>query len=211
MLSAERECQLRRWIKRGLKIVGRLEGLLRLDPLAARLARPLLMRPDLRPQPFIVALGGGIRASGRLNDTTSNRVRHAVMLFKAQLAPQLILSGGPGAPHRPSCAPKMRALAEALGVPPSRIIVEGKSTRTMENAREVGRILRAHYVSSILLVTSPLHMRRARRCFEREAIAVCAAPAPPLAPRASSLRPSLLREVLHEYLGLAYYRWRGWI
>jgi uncharacterized SAM-binding protein YcdF (DUF218 family) len=105
----------------------------------------------------------------------------------------------------------MKALAEVLGVPPSCIIVEGQSSRTTENAREVGRILRVQQVSSVLLVTSPLHMRRAKRCFEREAITVWAAPAPPLAPRGSSRRPSLLEEVLQEYLGLAYYRIRGWI
>jgi uncharacterized SAM-binding protein YcdF (DUF218 family) len=211
MLSVEGERALRRWIKRRLKTVGRLDGLLRLDPLASWLARPLLIRPNLHSQPFIVALGGGIRSSGRLNDATSSRVRHAVRLFKARLAPQLILSGGPGAPHRPNCALNMKALAEVLGVPPSCIIVEGQSSRTTENAREVGRILRVQQVSSVLLVTSPLHMRRAKRCFEREAITVWAAPAPPLAPRGSSRRPSLLEEVLQEYLGLAYYRIRGWI
>jgi hypothetical protein len=37
----------------------------------------------------------------------------------------------------------MKALAERLGIAPARIIVEDRSSRTAENAREVAELLRA--------------------------------------------------------------------
>ena len=103
----------------------------------------------------------------------------------------------------------MQALALALGVPPEAIIVENQSTSTAENAREVARLLRREAIPSILLVTSPLHMRRAKLCFERMGLEVSCAPTPSIGTgRHESL---VVKEVLHEYLGLGYYRVRGWI
>jgi len=179
-------------------------GLLRLTPW---LARPLLVAEDIRPQPFIVVLCGGCRFNGRLSESTCARVEHGVRLFDRGLAPRLILSGGRWAPHRPACAPRMQALALALGVPPDAIVVEGQSTSTAENAREVAHLLRAEAAPSILLVTSPLHMRRAKRCFEKRGVRVFCAPTPD-----SGVHSSLfVKEALHEYIGLAYYRAHGWI
>jgi len=179
-------------------------GLLRLTPW---LARPLFVAQDVRPQPFIVVLCGGCRFNGQLNESTVARVEHGVRLFNQGLAPRLILSGGRWAPHRPACAPRMQHLALALGIPPEVIIAESESASTAENAREVARLLRAEAAQSILLVTGPLHMRRAKLCFEKLGVRVSCAPTPGTGPRSSLLA----KEVLHEYLGLAYYRAHRWI
>jgi uncharacterized SAM-binding protein YcdF (DUF218 family) len=178
-------------------------GLARLTPW---LAGPLLIPEDLRPRPFIVVLCGGCRYSGQLSEMTRARVEHGVRLFRQGLAPRIILSGGRWAPHRPPCAPRMHAHALALGVGPEDILVEDRSTRTSENAREVARLLREHGASAILLVTSPVHMRRARLSFEKQGVHVSCAPTPYRAHDAL-----FAKEVLHEYVGLVYYRLRGWI
>jgi uncharacterized SAM-binding protein YcdF (DUF218 family) len=170
------------------------------------LARPLLIRADLRPQPVIVVLCGGCRSTGTLNEATCVRVEHGVDLWRCGLAPVLVLSGGRRTPHRPSCAPRMKVLAERLGVPAAQMIVEDRSSRTTENAREVAQLLHDLHVSSVLLVTSPVHMRRAKLCFEKQGLAVSCAPTPG---RTQGAR--FAREVLHEYIGLAYYRAQGWV
>jgi uncharacterized SAM-binding protein YcdF (DUF218 family) len=100
----------------------------------------------------------------------------------------------------------MRALAETLGAPIEQLIVEDRSTRTVENAREVASLLRARGARAIVLVTSPLHMRRAKLCFEKQGVEVSCAPTPRGAHEAL-----FAKEVLHEYLGLAYYRAHGWV
>lgn len=197
---------LRYRVERALDAIGGAAAHLRLVWLAPWLARPLLVAEELRSRPFIVVLCGGCRFSGQINEATRARVEYGVHLFQQGLAPRLILSGGRWAPHRPTCAPRMRALALALGVPPERILVEDRSSRTAENAWEVTRLLRADGASAILLVTSPLHMRRAKLCFEKQGVEVSCAPTPRAAHEALSAK-----EVLHEYLGLAYYRAHGWV
>ncbi len=159
-----------------------------------------------RPRPFIVVLCGGCRFSGQLSEPTVARVEHGVRLFRQGLAPSLVLSGGRWAPHRPACAPRMQALALSLGVPPDRIIVEDRSSRTAENAREVARLVAERGARAILLVTSPVHMRRAKLCFEKQGIEVSCAPTP-----RTGTEALVAKEVLHEYIGLAYYRALGWI
>ena len=56
-------------------------------------------------------------------------------------------------------------------------------------------------------MTGPLHMRRAKLCFEKLGVRVSCAPTPGTGPRSSLLA----KEVLHEYIGLAYYRAHRWI
>jgi uncharacterized SAM-binding protein YcdF (DUF218 family) len=193
-------------VERALDAISGAATRLRLGWLASWLARPLLVAEDLRSRPVIVALCGGCRFNGQLNEASCARVEHGVHLFQQGLAPRLILSGGRWAAHRPSCAPRMKALALSLGMPPEQILVEDRSTSTAENAREVTRLLRADGTSAILLVTSPLHMRRAKLCFERQGVEVSCAPTPRMGHEAL-----LAKEVLHEYLGLAYYRAHGWV
>jgi uncharacterized SAM-binding protein YcdF (DUF218 family) len=100
----------------------------------------------------------------------------------------------------------MKALAEGFGVSAGQIVVEDRSSRTTENAAEVAALLRALGASSMLLVTSPFHMRRAKLCFEKQGLDVACAPTPRMGHGAL-----LAKEVLHEYLGLAYYRAQGWV
>jgi uncharacterized SAM-binding protein YcdF (DUF218 family) len=192
-------------VERALDGIAAATARLRLGFLAPWLAAPLLVAQDLRPRPFIVVLCGGCRYSGELSDVTRARVRHGMRLFRQGLAPRVILSGGRWAPHRPPCAPRMHDYALSLGARPADIVVEDRSTRTAENAREVAGLLRQHGARAILLVTSPVHMRRARLCFERQGVEVSCAPAPGVGEGAL-----FAKEVLHEYLGLAYYRVRGW-
>jgi len=201
----DRELRWRRRIEHGLDGLGLLAERLGLARLASGLARPLLLPAEVRPAAVIVVLCGGCRFNGRLNEATTARVAHGVRLWEAGLAPRVILSGGRATPHRPSCAPRMRALAVELGLPADRITVEDRSSRTVENAREVARLLGEPAGADALLVTGPLHMRRARRCFERQGVRVVCAPVPRMAEGAL-----LVKEVLHEYVGLAYYALRGW-
>jgi uncharacterized SAM-binding protein YcdF (DUF218 family) len=204
-MAANRELRLRRLLEHWLDGVGVLAERLGLGRVAGWAARPLLLPPALGPAPAIVVLCGGCRFNGQLNEATCGRVAHGADLFSRGLSDRLILSGGRPTPYRPNCAVRMKALAERLGVPSERIVVEDRSGRTVENAREVGALLRASGEATALLVTGPLHMRRARRCFERAGVRVACAPVPGLGHGAL-----LAKEVLHEYIGLAYYRLRRW-
>lgn len=205
-----REIRARRRVERAVESLGQRAIDLGLDPLAARLARPLEVAADLRPRPWIVVLSGGITSKGLLSATTKARVKWAAKLHVDGLADRLIVSGGPRRPGRPSSGPVMRDLAVEFGVPRDRIEIEGHSSRTAENAEEVSALVRARGEASILLVTSPLHMRRAKLCFQKYGVDVGAAPVPSIEGEAPE-RASLVSQALHEYIGLIYYGFRRWI
>jgi uncharacterized SAM-binding protein YcdF (DUF218 family) len=205
-----REIRLRRRFEVLFESLGERAIELGLDSSIGWLGRPLEVAADLRPRPFIVVLSGGVRSTGRLNATTIARVEWAVELHRRALGDRLVMSGGPRRPGRPPSAPAMKRLACELGVPEDAILTEASSSRTAENAGDVAALLRAEGRPSALLVTSRLHMRRARLCFERSGVDVGPAPVPWIDGEPPE-RSSILSQLLHEYAGLLYYRLRGWL
>ena len=100
----------------------------------------------------IVAVSGG---------DTPARVREAVILYQNGWAPKLIFSGAARDKTGPSNAEAMRRTARNAGVPDQDIITEEYSETTKQNAENTQDILRRNQVSSVILVTSAYHQRRA--------------------------------------------------
>jgi uncharacterized SAM-binding protein YcdF (DUF218 family) len=177
-------------------------------PLVAGVAAPAgaaLGRHDA-----IVVLSGG-------RGQSLERTTRGVVLWRQGVAPLLVVSGGVGQPfggEGPE-APAMAAQARALGVPDQALAVEDRARTTWENGVEVRRLLPA--ARRVVVVSSRLHLRRAAAVFRRqgfEVTAVAAEPEPPegldyedFLPTASAVAD--LREAVHEYVGLAAYRFAG--
>jgi uncharacterized SAM-binding protein YcdF (DUF218 family) len=149
-------------------------------------------------------------------------VWHAARLYHAGRASQIIASGGT-MPWRDATQAEAPAVLDVLtdfGVPRDAVTLESGSATTYENARNTAAICRAHGIERIALVTSALHMRRALATFRSTGLSVTPAATDynalgdpvgvlDVAPTASALSAS--RWALHEYVGYAVYRWRGWI
>lgn len=170
----------------------------------------------------IIILGGGAlpRLSSAKADASDERLTHAFDLFKAGKAPAILVSGGdriyrPGAP---TDADDMRNLLTRLGVSPDAILADASSRDTEENAQNCLAIMRAHGMSSALLVTSAIHMPRAMAAFKRAGIDALPSPADFSAPSSTGWaawlpdRARFWRDMpaLHEIAGLVYYVLRGW-
>ena len=205
-----REIRVRRWFERKIEGLGEKALKNGLDPLGKLLARPLRLAPDLRPQPAIVVLSGGIRSTGELNATSRARLRHATELHQGNREALFVVCGGPRRPGRPVSAVAMAKMARELGVPAERIVEEGLSSRTSENAEEAALLLEARGVRTATLVTSAVHMRRARLCFAAQGLRIHPAPVGRIEDEPPA-RASLIAQALHEWLGLAYYRARTWL
>lgn len=100
----------------------------------------------------IVAVSGG--------DTTA-RTREAIGLYHNGWAPKLIFSGAAQDKSGPSNAAVMKRLAQEAGVPDEAIIIEEYGETTKQNAEKTRNILSENNVSSVILVTSAYHQRRA--------------------------------------------------
>lgn len=198
---------------RMLAIVGALAFLVTLTPVANVLARPLLAVPSaLGRADVIVVLSGGRYLDGSLNDASLERTVTAVRLYRLGLGPRLLFSGGPCCGE--SASALMARLATDLGVPSSIVLLEEVSMRTRESAQHCAALLREQHVRRALLVTSTLHLLRAKLAFEAagvEVLPVRASETDLSLVSSSAERISLLKDALHEYLGLALYRFRGWI
>lgn len=110
------------------------------------------MQQDCRPADAIVAVSGG--------DTTA-RTREAVKLYQSGWAPKLIFSGAAQDKSGPSNAAVMRREAHQAGVPEDDIIIEEYGETTKQNAEKIQSIFDKNQISSVILVTSAYHQRRA--------------------------------------------------
>ena len=133
-------------------------------------AEPLQQAGQAEGAGAIVVLGGGsatYRASGNeineLSGATALRVLEAARLYDLLNDPSVIASGGADellAVLTPESVPMQQELMD-LGVPSERIILESQSGNTREQAENIARVLEANDIERFVLVTSPIHMRRA--------------------------------------------------
>jgi uncharacterized SAM-binding protein YcdF (DUF218 family) len=176
----------------------------------------------------IVVLGGGVavpsppRLTAELSEA-ADRVLHAARLYRAGRAPLVVVSGG-AIPWLGSDMPEAKAtqsLLEEWGVPATSIILETKSRNTRENAVFTGKLLAERGLHRVLLVTSAMHMPRALATFKTAGIDAVPASTDftvtfkahrtviDFLPDAAALVRTT--DAIKEYIGYAYYRWRGWI
>ncbi len=154
------------------------------------------------------------------NTVAATRVLEAWRVFRLASAEWLISSGGNSdASDTEPSGINMRTLLVQLGAPASRIIVEAESRETHENAVNSAAILRSLHADHAILVTSAVHMRRSMGAMAAAGVSAIPAIAPDawfdndwidwLTPSNHGLYFS--GEVVHEILGLPYYRVRGWL
>ena len=130
----------------------------------------------------IVVLGGSMAAAKPPRrpypdlNAASDRVWHAARLYHAGKAPRILLSGGAWRSEDAPEAPAMRDFLVELRVPAAAVLLESRSRDTQANAAQSRDLLAARGVQRVILVTSALHMQRARRNFEKAGVAVIPAP-----------------------------------
>lgn len=203
-----------------------------LEDRAAALTPQQLPRADA-----VVVLGGGLRPAlpprqGVEVAEGGDRLLRGVQLVRRGLAPLLVTSGGrvsfTGHDPAPPEALWARDLAEELGLPADRILINPGSRTTAEEARDIGALGRRRGWTRVLLVTSAFHMPRSLATFQqRSGLKVvpvaCDYQLPDRAhygkPTLGNTLKSLLPDAealylstlaLKEHLGLAIYRLRGW-
>jgi uncharacterized SAM-binding protein YcdF (DUF218 family) len=176
--------------------------------------------PADHPPGAIVVLGAEvIRAhgepdGGRPGLLTLDRLRTAAELARRTGLP-ILVSGGLIQPDEPAVGQVMAdSLRGDFRVPVR--WVEDRSRDTWENARLSAAILHDAGISSVYVVTSSWHMRRALLSFQGTGLTVTAAPTPlfePLAPQWGDFVPQASAwqtayYALHEWIGYAWYKAR---
>jgi uncharacterized SAM-binding protein YcdF (DUF218 family) len=159
-------------------------------------------RDEQRPADAIVILGAA-QYDGAPSPVFEARIRHAVDLYQAGIAPILIVTGGKEPGDRTTEAAAARAWAEAHGVPASAILAEDQGRTTLESLGSVAVIMRAHGLSSAVFVSDRTHMLRVLRIATDQGISAWGSPTT-TSPIDADLR-SRVEATIHELGALAVY------
>jgi uncharacterized SAM-binding protein YcdF (DUF218 family) len=114
-----------------------------------------------------VVLGTQVLSGGRPSRTLEARVRHAARLYKEGKVSLVVPTGGLGE-HSPSEAEVMARILRKEGVPEDAVLLEDRALNTWDSAQLVEEMAKKLGVTSVAVVTDPLHCVRAVAAF-REA------------------------------------------
>ncbi len=117
-------------------------------------------RDERRPAQAIVVLGAA-QYNGRPSPVLKSRLDHALVLYKAKLAPLIIVTGGRQEGDRTTEASAGAEYLMKKGVPDKRIRREVKGTNSYESLAAAKRFLSSEGVSEVLIVTDGYHAARA--------------------------------------------------
>jgi uncharacterized SAM-binding protein YcdF (DUF218 family) len=148
-----------------------------------------------------IVLGAAVD-SDRPSPVFQARIDYAIDLFKQQRVKYLIFTGGMGAGDEVTESQAAKNYAIAKGIPASNIFIELQSRTTQQNLLEAKKIMANKQLANCLLVTDPLHMKRAD--WMMRDVGIKGHPAPTPYSRYQSWRsqaPFLLREIyfFHHY------------
>jgi uncharacterized SAM-binding protein YcdF (DUF218 family) len=107
-----------------------------------------------------IILGAAVD-SDRPSPVFQARIDYAIDLFKQQRVKYLIFTGGMGAGDEVTESQAAKNYAIAKGIPTSHIFIELQSRTTQQNLLEAKKIMANQQLANCLLVTDPLHMKRA--------------------------------------------------
>lgn len=118
---------------------------------------------QLRTVDAIVVMGAA-QYDGRPSPLLQARLDHALALFKEDLAPVIVVTGGKRPGDRFTEASASRRYLRSKGVPNSAILAEDAGTSTWESLDGVAELLDARLEQrpSVLIVTDPFHSLRSR-------------------------------------------------
>lgn len=152
-----------------------------------------------------IILGAGVTEDS-VSPVYRERINHGIWLYKNDYVNAIIVTGGVGDGQTESDAAVARRYAIQQGVPENAIYAEEQSTITQENIANSAEIMRDRSLHKALIVSDPLHMRRAMLMASDYGIEAYSSPTPTSMYRSMKTKiPFLCREEFF-YVGYRLYR-----
>ncbi|MDH5359504.1 MAG: YdcF family protein [Gammaproteobacteria bacterium] len=159
-----------------------------------------------RQADVIIVMGAAVR-TGKPSVVLQQRINHAIVLYKANIARKIIFTGGKNQTGEPAESAAARLYALQNGIHAEDIYTESISTSTYENLLQARRIMQQQGFIDALIVSDSLHMKRAMSM--AELLEISAFPSPIRASEYQSDLPLLiflLKEGLKYPVSLIWYR-----
>ena len=149
---------------------------------------------EIREADCIIVLGAGTW-DGEVSPVFRERLVHAVELYRAGYAPKIILTGGLDPRNTVTDAEAARRWITVEGIPEEDVFTEEESRYTHENFLYARWIMERKGMKTALVVSDPLHMKRAMLCARDFGVEGYASPTPTTRYRtARTIIPFLIRE-----------------
>lgn len=161
---------------------------------------------DLKcPSDTVIVLGAGTD-SGEVSSVFRERINHGIWLYQNGYAEKIIFTGGYGEGNEQSDAYTAKQYAKSCGVDEADILIEEKSTITQENLKYAKQIMDRENINTAIIVSDPLHMKRAMVMAEDYGIEAYSSPTPTTRYTSMKTKLPFLGRELFFYLGYKIYR-----
>ncbi|HEV2799634.1 MAG TPA: YdcF family protein [Pyrinomonadaceae bacterium] len=134
------------------------------------------------------------------------RINHSIDLYHKGKVRKLIFTGGQGNRNEATESAAARQYALWNGVPAGDILIEEKSHTTYENILYAKQIADAQGLKKVLIVSDPLHMKRAVAMASDMGMAAYPSPTPTTRYRSLKSQAELLAHETYYYLGYLLHR-----
>ena len=203
--------RLKPWLIGGALVLSAAWLLIAFTPLTRTLARGLDRQDPRTPVDAVYVLASGVQADGDLTPVALARLVAGLTEAKLNSTP-LVIAEQPG---MAAYSDGTRSLMANLELD-TELITVGPINNSRDEAVAVARLFREQGWSSVAVVTSSAHSRRASAAFEAEGLTVIARPARETIYDFERLdapdeRLRSAGGLFHERIGILYYRLRGWI
>jgi glycosyltransferase involved in cell wall biosynthesis/uncharacterized SAM-binding protein YcdF (DUF218 family) len=183
------------------------------SPLIWKIGEPLRIVDEPARADAIVVLAAGVGELGESGYAYREKVKYAVDLYKQGFAEHMIFSSGESFVFRE--AQVMKALAVALGVPETAILLDEVGGGHYTSLLHVKQLMQDMGWSRMLLVTSWYNTGRSHLVAQKNLpqLVIRLTPAPESAFFGGQKRVEWkhIRAITHEYLAIVYYWVRGYI
>jgi uncharacterized SAM-binding protein YcdF (DUF218 family) len=152
------------------------------------------------PADAAVVLGAAVWGAD-VSPIFRERINHGIDLYRKGKVRKLIFTGGQGNRGEQTESSAARRYALRSGVPAADILIEEKSHTTYENILYAKQLADAQGVRKVLIVSDPLHMKRAVTMARDTGLAAEPSPTPSTRYRGLRSQAGLLAYETYYYIG----------
>jgi uncharacterized SAM-binding protein YcdF (DUF218 family) len=156
---------------------------------------------EAQPADLILVLGAA-EYRGRPSPVLERRLNHALWLYRQNLAPRILTTGGKGGDPVFSEGEVARAYLSQHDVPAEAILVESEGATTVYSTTAAAEIMRRMNLKSCIVVSDGYHIYRVKRMLESQGMRVYGSPRP------ATPQNGWLEQWLYFRQAVAYVLWR---
>ncbi|HZG50781.1 MAG TPA: YdcF family protein [Pyrinomonadaceae bacterium] len=157
------------------------------------------------PADAAIVLGAAVWGA-EVSPVFRERINHGINLYRKGKVRKLIFTGGQGNQGEPTESAAARQYALRSGIPAHDILIEEKSHTTYENILYAKQLAEAQGLRKTLIVSDPLHMKRAMAMAKDLGLSASPSPTPSTRYRGIKSQAALLAHETYYYIGYLLHR-----